>query len=69
MDKLAGYYVVDLTFSKPIPPLAFLPTFRGGEVFLAIQNLFDRQYDTDKGGGILKIGTPFSIQAGARLEF
>ncbi|MBI3780546.1 MAG: TonB-dependent receptor [candidate division NC10 bacterium] len=69
MDKLAGYYVVDLTLSKPIPPLAFLPTFKGGQIFLAIQNLFDRQYDTDKGGGILKIGTPFSIQGGARLEF
>lgn len=69
MDKLAGYYVVDLTLSKPIPPLSFLPTFRGGEVFLAIQNLFDRQYDTDKGGGILKIGTPLQIQGGLRLEF
>ncbi len=69
MDKLAGYYVVDLTLSKPIPPLTFLPTFRGGEVFLAIQNVFDRHYDTDKGGGILKIGTPFSIQGGARLQF
>jgi iron complex outermembrane receptor protein len=69
MDKLTGYAVVDLTISKAIPPLAFLPTFRGGEVFLAIQNLFDSQYDTDKGGGILKIGTPFSIQGGARLEF
>ena len=69
MDKLAGYYVVDLTLSKPIPPLRFLPTFRGGEGFLAIQNLFDRQYDTDKGGGILKIGTPLQIQGGLRLEF
>ena len=69
MDKLTGYAVVDLTISKAIPPLAFLPTFRGGEVFLAIQNLFDSQYDTDKGGGILKISTPFSIQGGARLEF
>jgi len=52
-----------------IPPVTFLPTFKGGEVFLAIQNLFDSQYDTDKGGGILKIGTPFSIQGGARLQF
>ncbi len=69
MDKLAGYYVVDLTLTKPIPPLTFLPTSRGGEVFLAIQNLFDRQYDTDKGGGILKIGTPLQIQGGLRLEF
>ena len=69
MDKLAGYAVVDLTLSQQIPPLAFLPTFRGGQAFLAIQNLFDTQYDTDKGGGILKIGTPFSIQGGARLEF
>jgi iron complex outermembrane receptor protein len=68
-DKLTGYAVVDLTLSRPIPPLAFLPTFKGGQVFLAIQNLFDSQYDTDKGGGILKIGTPFSIQGGARLEF
>ena len=53
----------------PIPPVTFLPTFKGGEAFFAIQNLFDTQYDTDKGGGILKIGTPFFIQGGARLEF
>ena len=68
MDKLRGYGVVDLTLSRSIPPLTFLPTFKGGQVFLAIQNLFDRQYDTDRGGSILKIGTPFFIQGGIRLE-
>ena len=68
MDKLRGYGVVDVTLSRPIPPLTFLPTFKGGQVFLAIQNLFDRQYDTDRGGSILKIGTPFFIQGGIRLE-
>jgi outer membrane receptor protein involved in Fe transport len=68
-DKLGGFAVVDLAISKLIPPTPFLPALQRGEVFLSIQNLFDRQYDTDKGGGILKIGTPFSILAGVRLEF
>ncbi len=68
-DTLGGYYVVDLTLSRPIPPLGFLPAVRGGQIFLAIQNLFDRDYLVDRGGGIRKIGTPFVIQGGLRLQF
>jgi len=68
-DTLAGYWLVDLALSRPLPPLPSLPGWQGGEVFLAIQNLFDRRYDTDKGGGILKVGTPLFVQGGVRLRF
>ncbi len=44
MDKLDGFAVVDLTISRPTPKLTFLPSFRGGEVFLAIQNMRHRDY-------------------------
>ncbi len=68
-DKLAEYDVLNLTLSRPIPPLAFLPVFGGGEVFFTIQNAFDRTYLVDRGGGIFKIGTPFLTQGGVRLQF
>jgi outer membrane receptor protein involved in Fe transport len=68
-DTLGGYYVIDLMLSRPLPLSGFLPGRPGGQIFLAIQNLFDRTYAVDRGGEILKIGTPFLIQGGVHLQF
>jgi outer membrane receptor protein involved in Fe transport len=69
MDKLAGYYVIDLSISRSLKPFPSIPGFRGGQVFLIIQNLLNREYIVDRGGGIFKTGTPFLIEGGVRLEF
>ena len=64
-DALHGYFVMDLSVTAPLHRRA------GGddELFVAVQNLFDRSYDVDRGGGILKLGTPFVAQLGTRLFF
>jgi outer membrane receptor protein involved in Fe transport len=69
MDKLRGFAVVDLSVAKPLPKIGILSKPKSGEIFLSVQNLFNHQYDTDTGGGILKIGTPFMIQGGVRFAF
>src|SRR4030095_15857748 len=57
-DTLGGYYVIDLTASYPLPSGWLLPQIRSGRMFFGIQNLLDRDYIVDRGGGIFKTGTP-----------
>lgn len=68
MDKLSGYYVIDLALSRALPPVSSI-AMRGGQVFLAVQNLLNQRYIVDRGGGILKTGTPFLIHGGVRFDF
>lgn len=68
-DTLGGYYVIDLTFSYPLPSRWLLPRVRAGEIFLSMQNLLDRTYVVDRGGGIFKIGTPLLVSGGLQLRF
>jgi len=68
-DTLGGYYVIDLTLSCPLPPSWFFPHVRGGRIFLSVQNLLDRTYAVDRGGNILKVGTPVLVAGGLQLRF
>lgn len=68
-DTLGGYYVVDMTLSYPLRALRILPGLRDGDFFFAVQNLLDRDYEVDKGGGILKLGTPLLVHGGVQLQW
>jgi outer membrane cobalamin receptor len=66
VDTLGGYYTIDASISRALPSAG---VFHGGRVFVAVQNLLDRDYEVDKGGGITKIGTPLLVEAGVQLRF
>jgi hypothetical protein len=40
-----------------------------GEVFVAGENLTDREYTVDHGGGIQQIGSPLLVHGGVRFRF
>lgn len=64
--KLGDYVVVDLMVWRPIP----LPKLSAGEVFLAVENLFDRTYEVAKtADGIVTTGTPVLVHGGLRVRF
>jgi hypothetical protein len=42
--------------------------FWNGEVFFAIENVADREYTVDHGGGIKQIGSPFLAHGGVRFR-
>jgi outer membrane receptor protein involved in Fe transport len=64
--KLGDYFVVDLMLWRPIP----LPKLAAGEVFLAVENLFDRTYQVAKtADGIITTGTPVLVHGGVRVRF
>ena len=68
-DALGSYYVVDMSASRDLPKLSVLSERQQGQLVLGIQNLFDRSYTVDRGGGIFKTGTPFLITAALRMQF
>jgi hypothetical protein len=64
--KLGDYVVVDLMFWRPI----LVPTVASAEVFLGIENLFDRTYEVGKTtDGIVTIGAPLLVHGGIRVRF
>jgi outer membrane receptor protein involved in Fe transport len=64
--KLGDYFVVDLMAWRPIP----LPKLSAGEVFLAVENLFDRTYEVAKtADGIVTTGMPVLVHGGLRVRF
>ncbi|WP_337286943.1 TonB-dependent receptor [Candidatus Methylomirabilis sp.] len=64
--KLGDYVVVDLMLWRSIP----LPKLSAGEVFLAVENLFDRDYEVAKtADGIVTTGTPLLVHGGVRVRF
>ena len=59
---LGGYVVIDVALSRAVT--------RWSEVFVAIENLFDRTYTTGRTtDGVVSIGTPRSVRGGLRLAF
>ncbi|HWQ70492.1 MAG TPA: TonB-dependent receptor, partial [Patescibacteria group bacterium] len=64
--KLGDYFVVDLMVWRPIP----LPKLSAGEIFFAVENLFDRDYEAGKtADGIITTGTPLLVHGGVRVRF
>ena len=64
--KLGDYFVVDLMLWRPIP----VPKLSTGEIFLAVENLFNRTYDVGKtADGVVTIGAPVLVHGGVRVRF
>ena len=65
--ELGSFFVMDLMFWRPIP----LPKVSLGEVFLAVENLFDTTYAVgkDPSTGVVTTGTPLLVHGGIRLRF
>lgn len=64
LDPMIGYWLLNANLSRhfDLPHVA-------GEVFVAAENLLDRAYIVDRGGGIFKNGTPISVWGGLRVRF
>jgi outer membrane receptor protein involved in Fe transport len=64
--KLGDYFVVDLMLWRPIP----VPKLSAGEIFLGVENLFNRTYDVGKtADGVVTIGAPVLVHGGVRVRF
>ncbi len=59
--KFGSYFVLNSSLSRDLP-------FWNGEVFIAAENMFDREYAVDLGGGILKVGSPLLVHGGIRFR-
>jgi outer membrane receptor protein involved in Fe transport len=60
-DKLGSYFILNATLARQLP-------IWNGEIFFAIENLADREYTVDHGGGIKQIGSPFLAHGGVRFR-
>jgi len=60
-DKQGSYFIMNATVGRRLP-------FWNGEVFIAAENLADRTYVVDHGGGITQTGTPLLIHGGVRFS-
>ncbi|HLC20604.1 MAG TPA: TonB-dependent receptor, partial [Candidatus Methylomirabilis sp.] len=64
--RLGDYFVVDLMLWRSIP----VPKVSASELFLAVENLFDRTYEVGKTtDGIVTIGAPLLVHGGIRVRF
>ena len=64
--RLGDFFVVDLMLWRPIP----IPKVTAGEIFLGIENLFDRTYEVGKTtDGIVTVGAPLLVHGGVRVRF
>jgi outer membrane receptor protein involved in Fe transport len=70
-DLQPSYWLVNLTWSHPLPHFSQFRQLQDASVFIKIQNLLNDSYVIDEGGGIPKVGTPFMLQGGllAPLRF
>ncbi len=62
MDKQGSYFILNASIRRALPVW-------NGELFLAAENLLDREYTVDHGGGVKQIGSPLLIHGGLRLRF
>ncbi len=63
-DVQSSYFVTNITWSRSLASLSKKPWFGPCQGYLKIQNAFDQTYTVDLGGGIPKVGTPFTVLAG-----
>ncbi len=61
-DKQGSYFILNATLERDLP-------IANAQIFLAGENLTDREYIVDHGGGVGQIGTPVLIHGGLRMRF
>jgi outer membrane receptor protein involved in Fe transport len=61
MDKQGSYFLLNASLARQLP-------IWNGEVFIAGENLTDREYTVDHGGGIRQIGSPLLVHGGVRFR-
>jgi outer membrane cobalamin receptor len=60
--QIADFFLIDVRVARPLSSTA--------EVYLSVQNLFDRTYETSRAAdGTVAIGSPRLVNAGMRLRF
>jgi outer membrane receptor protein involved in Fe transport len=66
-NDLDSFFVLDLSVWRPLP----LPFAAAGEIFLAVENLFDTTYAVgkDPATGVVSIGAPLLLHGGVRMRF
>ena len=63
-DVQSSYFVTNLTWSRALPSLSKVSWVAACTGYVKIQNAFDQTYIVDLGGGIRKVGTPFTVLVG-----
>ena len=64
--KLGDFFVVDLMLWRQVT----IPKTSAAEVFLAVENLFDKTYEVGKtADGIVTVGAPLLVHGGIRVRF
>ena len=63
-DIQGNYWITNLTLSKTFQEFTQARWLNGTTVFAKVQNMMNRTYVIDLGGGIPKVGTPLLIQFG-----
>jgi len=63
-DVQSSYLVTNLTLSRALPSFQNASWLAASTVYVKMQNLFDQTYIIDLGGGIPKVGVPFTVLAG-----
>jgi iron complex outermembrane receptor protein len=61
-DKQGSYFILNASLARRLP-------MANAELFMAGENLTDREYLVDHGGGIGQIGTPVLVHGGVRMRF
>lgn len=61
-DHLPSVFLLNLTVARSVQPLW------NAEVFFAGENLTDREYIVDHGGGVKQIGSPLLVHGGVRFR-
>ncbi|HKD69586.1 MAG TPA: TonB-dependent receptor [Candidatus Binataceae bacterium] len=63
-DLQSAYWLTNLTLSKTFTQPRYAQWLNGATIFAKVQNVMNRAYIIDLGGGIPKVGTPLLIQFG-----
>jgi outer membrane receptor protein involved in Fe transport len=60
-DKFGSFFILNGSLSRQLP-------FWNGQVFIAAENMLNREYTVDLGGGVRKIGSPLLVHGGLRFK-